>query len=274
MRPLSGRRRKTYLVVFFALALALMPAAIFYADGWRFKAGIGLIRTGGIFVSTALNDALIFIDDKQVGSTSIISHGQYVDDLAPSSYEVKVTKTGYREWKRIIIVEPQIVTDVRARLIPSEILVEPLLVSDLATSTPHISKDTALEYTDLFAVKRVASSTVPVDVSDGIGLFIDGGTLSARWMSSNKPASAFCGRPSFCAKEFPIEDRAQVTHAEFLGGEVLYRTSDGSIYLSEIDARLSPQRVKLFSAKGADFILVGGRVIIKSGKSFLQIDKL
>jgi hypothetical protein len=274
MRPLSGRVRRAYFISFILLALALMPAVIFYADGWRFKSGFGFLRTGGIFVSAPYSDARISIDGKEVGSTSILSRGLYVDDLAPSSYEVTVAKEGYRTWTRVIIVEPQIVTDMLARLIPEEIEVDALLVTDAATSTPHISKATYDAYLSVFATKLIASSTVPVDESDSIALFIDHGTLIARWMNKDLPPSVFCGRPSYCVREFAVEDRADVTRAIFNRGEVIYRTSDGDIYLSEVDVRQHPQKVLLYAGKGADVSVIDGKVIIKHGKTLYQVGRL
>ena len=126
------------------------------------------------------SDTDIFIDGKKVGSSSFLSRGLYVDNLAASSYQVKVTKSGYRDWSRTIVVEPQIVTDMSARLIPETTVLSPLLVSDFATSTPHISKETYAAYLAVFSARHMASSTVPVATSDSINLFIDHGTSESK----------------------------------------------------------------------------------------------
>ncbi len=274
MTPLSPRLRRFYFFGFLMVGLLLLPLVIYYADGWRFKSGYGFVKTGGIFVSLPYSDAEVMIDGKRVGSSSFLSRGLYVDNLAPSAYEVQVAKNGYRPWKRLIIVEPQVVTDMSARLIPETINIDQLLITDVATSTPHIIKETFIAYQAIFSAKKIASSTIPVATFNSVGLFIDHGALYARWLEKNAPPSEFCGRPSYCVKQITVENGETVTRAMFYKGDVIYRTQNGNIYLSEFDARKEPMKIVIFSASGADISIIDGDLIIKSGTKLYQVGSL
>ena len=274
MTPLSARVRRAYLVLFFVVGGILLPLVIYYADGWRFKSGFGFVKTGGIFVALPYSDAEVFIDGSRVGASSFLSRGLFVDNLPPSAYEVKVTKEGYRDWHRLIVVEPQIVTDMSARLVPGAIEINSLLVTDIATSTLHISKETYAAYLAVFSAKHVASSTVPVALSDSIALFIDEGALYARWEGKNAPPSEFCGRPSYCVRQINIENREVVTRAMFYKGDIVYRTKKGEIYLSEFDVRQEPLKILLYAHAGADTNIIDGNLIIKSGTQLYQVGSI
>ena len=274
MEPLSLRVRRSYMIGFTLLWVLLIPAVLLYADGWRFREGFGFVRTGGIFVSVPYTEAHVSINGKLVGTSSFLNRGLYLNDLAPSSYVLTVEKDGYRTWSRTLVVEPQVVSDVRALLIPDTLEIVPLSTRPISTSTRSISKETKAAYLSVFSAHTVASSTVPVSVSDSIGLFINQGTLSAQWMKEEYPQSIFCGRPSFCVKEIPIERTSTVTRAVFYKGGVVYRTVEGDIYFTELDVRATPITIKIFSGVEDDFSVIDGNLILKQGSSLYQVDSL
>ncbi len=277
MQPLSPLIRRLYLILFVALFFAILPVAIFYADGWRYKPGYGFARTGGIYVTVPYQGATISINGEVVGESGFLARSFYVGDLAPSAYIVHVTRDGYRSWDRLLVVEEQLVTDTRAILIPSYIPITRLLaatssVSQFASTTEVVTKTAYESYLDAFATSTIASSTVPLDESDGIALFMDKNKLVARWVKENAfPPSLFCERPTVCVTEMPLAQNV-LTSARFYGGGVVYATKEGKIFFTEIDLRQTPVTALLYSAKGADIRVVDGGLYLKSGKDLYQIE--
>src|SRR3989344_7865641 len=110
MKPLSPRTRRLYLYVLSALFLISVPAALLYSSGYRYKAGFGLVRTGGIFLSIPYSDATVSLNGKEAGTTGFLTRRFYIDDLAPSTYAIHVEREGSNPWYRALVVEPSIVT--------------------------------------------------------------------------------------------------------------------------------------------------------------------
>lgn len=278
MQPLSPLVRRLYLALFMFLFAALLPAVIFYADGWRYKSGFGLVRTGGIFVSVPYPDASISLNGQSVGRSGFLERSFYMGDLAPSAYIVHVESEGYRPWNRLIVVEEQLVSDARALLLPQEM---PVLRLVAATSTATQTASTTIRivpratlttYTALFAAAASASSTIPVDEQDGVGLFLERGSLVARWREENSfPPSHFCERPSVCVDTIVLENITEVRAARFFRGGVVYATQSGEIHFLEVDVRRTPLHILLFSAPNPDIRIVDDALIVKSGTTFYEI---
>lgn len=282
MEPLSPNIRRLYLYFSVVLFMLLLPAVIFYADGWRFKRGFGFVRTGGIFVSVPYTGATVSINNEQVGESGFLERSFYVDNLAPSVYTLRVEREGNRTWERLLVVEPQLVTDARALLIPTEIDLIPV-----ATTSPEIEnenepvQEVSLElYQEYLAVftatstaTTTASTTIPIDESDGIGLFLREGNLFAGWLDKGAlPPSIFCGRPSYCNPEITIErSEGEVNRAFFYNRGVVFSTKEGGIYFVEADIRPTALSVQLYSAKGAQVRLVGDTLLIRDGQTTYEV---
>src|SRR5258708_7086424 len=111
MKPLSPLRRRIYLIVLALLFCIVVPCALLFAAGWRYKSGFGLVQTGGIFINVPSSDATISLNGEPVGTSSFLNHNFYISDLASSAYLVRVEKPGYRPWDKVLVVEPELVTD-------------------------------------------------------------------------------------------------------------------------------------------------------------------
>jgi hypothetical protein len=279
MQPLSPLVRRLYLTLFIGLFFAILPATIFYADGWRYKSGFGFVRTGGVYISVPYPDADVMVNGQQVGRSGFLDRNFYLGDLAPASYTVHVEREGYLVWERHLIVEEQLVTDARAVLLPVEIPVLRLVAAtssasqENSTTTRTVSQSTITEYTRVFSATTTASSTIPVDEQGGVGLFIEKGSLVARWIQENAfPLSHFCERPSACTSAIVLEKTKTVTSARFFSGGVAYATTDGGVHFREIDIRETPVSAPLFSVKGTDIRVIDDLLIIKSGTTFYEIE--
>ncbi len=275
MQPLSPILRRIYLIAFIMLFCTIIPIAIFYADGWRYQPGYGFVRTGGIFVSVPYADAQVSVNGEVLGTSGFLEHSFYKGDLAPSAYIVHVEREGYRPWDRLLVVEEQLVTDTRAVLIPEEITALKIVMAtsslEVSTTSRTLSRAAYDEYLAIFAATTTASTTVPLDESDGVGLFLNKGKLTARWIQKNAfPPSHFCERPSVCVLEIVLAD-AQVTAAQFFRGGVVYATKDGQVTFHEIDIRESALKVPLYSAKNADIRIIEDALVVKSGSTLFEL---
>lgn len=277
MQPLPQRTRRLYLYVFVALFMAVLPVVILYADGWRFRQGHGFVRTGGIFIAVPYPGAHVYVGDIEVGRSGFLERSFYIDNLAPSAYMVRVEAENYATWSRMLIVEEQLVTDARVFLIPTKITSIELTTRSPVLDQRQISTETYAEYVQSFATTTgtLASSTLPVEESEGIGLFIIDGDVSVRWMREGALSpSVFCGRPSFCVTDIPVERGDEdVISARLFKGGVVYLTKTG-LYFSEIDARPSPLVASLYSGAGIDFRVIGDALLVQDGERIFEVEGL
>lgn len=283
MQPLSPLIRRFYLALFMLLFAAMLPAIIFYADGWRYKVGFGFVRTGGIYIGVPYVDADVSMNGEYVGRSGFLERSFYIGDLAPDFYTVRVEREGYRPWSRQLAVEEKLVTDARALLLPLAIAPVRLVIA-----TSSVSKDTdtlrvvpratIIEYGSIFAAtsslpsRLTGASTIPIDEQEGIGLFIEGGTLIARWIRENSfPPSQFCERPSSCVDTIALESNARVTDAHFFRGGVVYVTEAGEVHFVEVDVRSSPLHMLFFSAPRASIRIIDDVLVVKSGSEYYHV---
>lgn len=277
MQPLSPFIRRLYLTLFMVLFAALLPAVIFYADGWRYKAGFGFVRTGGIYIGVPYAEANVQVNGEYIGRSGFLDRSFYLGDLAPATYTVRVEREGYRPWTRQLIVEEQLVTDTRALLLPIEVTPVRLVVATSSASQSTetmriVPRATITEYAALFAATSTASSTIPVDEQEGIGLFLEKGVLTARWIQENSfPPSQFCQQPSSCVDSIVIENTQRVVDAHLFRGGVVYVTEGGEVHFIEADVRPSPLHLLFFEAPKAQIQIIDDALVIKSGTEYYEI---
>ena len=274
MEPLSASRRRLYLIFFSLIFVIGLPVTIFYADGWRFEPGIGLVRTGGLYVSVPGSGARITVNDRVVGESGFLQRSFYVDDLAPAAYIVRAEREGARLWRRVLIVEPQLVTSADVVLLPEDIMLTELMVSGNATGTRVIAQTAFDDIRAAFATST-ASSTLPLDRRGGVELRIVAGDVLVRWAEDGQLPSIFCSSPSLCEREFSVKRfGGEALDARFYGSGVVYRTKEGGIYFSEVDIRETPVSAQIYAADKSDMRIIDGALIIKSGPAFYEVQGL
>ncbi len=272
MKPLSINRRRLYLFGLVILFLAFLPAVLFFASGYSFRSGFGFIKMGGIFISVPYAGAAVSINGEAVGTSGIVKSRFYIDNLPPSSYEIQVTREGSRPWKKTLVVEENLVSDARALLIPKEIRPTPLSFIAEASTTKTVSRS---QY-DLYISSFKLPSATSTRGSFGESVFIENGDVFVRLSDAGAlPPSSFCGRPSYCVSEIPIESgKAISTEASFFGGGVVYATKEGGIFLAESDIRPTPAVASIYPKRGAIFRVIDGALIIKDGKDLYEMEGL
>jgi len=134
-------------IVFFALAAIPL---ILYASGWRFvwKEKI-LVRTGGLFIASfPSTETKIFVDDTLRKETSLISRSLFLGQLSPGIHQVRVAREGYHEWSKTIFVEPELVAELRAILVPQVPQAYQVLRDTSLTSVFYASKEETIVFQD------------------------------------------------------------------------------------------------------------------------------
>jgi hypothetical protein len=273
MEPFPAYKRRIYFFLFAVLFVILLPAVILYADGWRFKSGIGLVQTGGIYIDVPYTDATISVNDAYAGRSGFLQHTLYIDDLAPAAYSVRVEKPGFRSWNRLLIVEPKLVTDSRSVLLPDDVMLTRLVLAGNASSTRIIPQTEYAAFMTAFATSTVASSTKPIEEENTVALYVVDGDVIVEWMGANQPPSIFCISPSLCETEMSIKRiGGPATDARFFGGGVVYHTQEGGVYFTEIDIRPTAVSAQLYAAPETDMRIIDGALIIKSGELLYEVE--
>ncbi len=291
MQPLSRRTRLSYLLLFVGLFCICLPLAILYASGYRFGKNGLIVETGGIYISVAGSGVTLSLNGKEVGVSSLFTHTFYVDNLAPGTYAVHLSREGYYPWYKTLVVEPRIVTDARGFVINSEPTFLKLVRADtvgtstaLASTTRAVSRTTYDAYLRAFAPTTTPKSLAgqasllpkPVDISGGEELYLENGVARVSWTRSTSTLpSAFCEAPSLCDREVVVtHTKEQVAHAALYLGGVLYQLPKSGIFLSEIDVRPTSVVVPLYQKPGGDFRLIDGALIVKDGSTLYQVTGL
>lgn len=113
---LRYRRKLFFLSI--AGFLIITPPVLLYTAGYRLADNWSLAKTGGIYIFSPLSGSEIFIDNSLKKQTNLLQGGVFVQNLRPNIYSALVAKEDYWPWQKNLKIEPQLVTEARAFLIP------------------------------------------------------------------------------------------------------------------------------------------------------------
>ena len=110
---MTRRFRRFIFLIFTIFFVVSSIIVILFAQGYRFDFNsLKIMRTGGIFLKTSVDDAKIYINDKYVESTNgILSHSALISSLTPKNYNVFVYKENYYPWNKTVEVKNGMVTE-------------------------------------------------------------------------------------------------------------------------------------------------------------------
>jgi hypothetical protein len=140
--------------------------SIYYARGYRLgfqKNQISLSPQGILTVTSSPSGAEVYVDGNlKMATDNNIS-------LLPGVYEVKVTKDGYKDWKKTLVIEKEIVTPAHAFLVASAPSLTALTFS--GAQKPVMAPD----------FSKVAFIIQP-DTENGVELSSEGKTKAGLWV--------------------------------------------------------------------------------------------
>lgn len=273
MRPLSQRRRRFYLLTLTVLFFISVPLALLYSSGYRYKAGFGLVKTGGIYLSVPYDEAVVSINGEEIGTTRFLNKSFYIDDLAPSSYAVHVEREGDHSWYRTLFVEPQLVTRAEVTLVPESPEILRLTRGGVTgTTTRALSVDLYDTYLKAFSLLATSSESRRGGVA--VAATVVEGDVYVHWTDAERePQDNFCARPSNCVESFLLEDGPQDSYSvAFLGDGVVYATKLGGVFFSEMDVRRTPVSAAIYPRRGADVRVIDGNLVVKDGSALYAIE--
>jgi uncharacterized protein YneR len=107
---MNKKHYKILFIFFSILFFVAAPSAIFYAQGYRLDLEERkIVKTGGLFIKAFPKQCMIYIDDKFAKNTDFIFGEAFIKNLNPKEYKIRVEKSGYFPWKKILKVEEELV---------------------------------------------------------------------------------------------------------------------------------------------------------------------
>lgn len=301
MRPMSKKKRLSYLFGLTVVFFLLLPVIILYAIGYRLGdvSWLDLESTGGIFVRTERSGVEVYVDGVIDNKTGIFQHNFLISDLEPGVHELLVRADGYNQWVKKVEVFAEKVTEINPYLVHNETILEMLSQYVLpdgsvvtATSTVELKKITnKMVNPEYFAASKLFASSSPTSIATSsrvlfasvnfnsvgkkglvlknkVALWQEGNDLFVEWLGDKDGAPYyFCSADEVCEikKKIPIGNK--FSHFDFYPGKnnyVLVVLSDG-IYVHETDDRTSAQnKAVLIPGKNLDFrINTDGTLYVK-----------
>ncbi|MFA7193947.1 MAG: hypothetical protein WC087_03465 [Candidatus Paceibacterota bacterium] len=141
MKPLSKKQRSSSLILLLVIFLAGVPILLTYSSGYRVDwDNFSFVKTGGIFVHSDLSGANVFIDDEFSESGGVLLKNILVQNLKSNeTYKIRVEKEGYATWYKELFVHPNLVTEARVLMLPTDIPFEKIdKFSIVANTDPKI----------------------------------------------------------------------------------------------------------------------------------------
>jgi len=93
------------------------PIINLYISGYRLTSNFKIIKTGGIYVYSPLNEVKIYLNNSYKKQTGIIQDGIFLQNLKPGKYTILAAKDGFWPWQKKIEVKEEIVTELRPVLV-------------------------------------------------------------------------------------------------------------------------------------------------------------
>lgn len=262
------RMRRILFYGLAALFVTVAPLLFAYSLGYRFDFTARAVeKTGGIFVKSKLTRLSVFVNGSFARETSLISRGALITNVAPGNYLIRIEKEGYQPWAKAVVVEPEVVTELRRiMLIPREVesaTATPVELSILA-APPAATGTIAIDARGNLVERKSGRREVirpHVHSFGSIGasiLFVDKNGFLARVNPASREIATL-GSPGFYLSEEPVRFRRSPT------GDVAIIDSSGGVFILDTSDVLKPVsggvREVYFDRRGEKMLLVKERAI-------------
>ncbi len=105
------------------------------AQGWVIDINnLSIVKTGALFLKFSPNDAVPTINNKKPQHTSsgLIQSGILIKNLTPGNYAVKLSKSGYKDWRKNLVVESGLITAAsQIKLWPDNVYAETIITEQI-----------------------------------------------------------------------------------------------------------------------------------------------
>lgn len=115
---MTKRTRKALFIASAAIFAVAVAPLLMYTVGYRLTSSFKLTKTGGLFITAPQVNSDIFVDNNFKKKTNFLQNNLFIQNLTPRSYSVLVAKEGYWPWFKKVEVEPKMVAEARAFMVP------------------------------------------------------------------------------------------------------------------------------------------------------------
>lgn len=119
--PLTKQHRHFVFLAAVAAFVIAVPTMVFYAVGYRFdfsESFYNIKSVGGLYISSPVSDANIFVDDELVEDIRIFRAAAYIQNLEAGVHEVYVERDGLHTWVKELPVFAHLVTEAQSFNMP------------------------------------------------------------------------------------------------------------------------------------------------------------
>ncbi|MBI2627511.1 PEGA domain-containing protein [Candidatus Nomurabacteria bacterium] len=284
-------KKYTKLAIFCLAFIVISPIIVLYAKGDIFTSGWNILKTGGIYITSAPIGSEIFINSQLKGLTSFFSRNVLIKSLRPNTYEVLVKKEGYNAWTNKIKVSDNFVSDANVFMLPTEIKLEEIKKFDLTQkdsekiTIPASVKNK--EYEDVNLVfsspsvltqKTSANTTPKIDfkgnlgtknspIMDGkLGVWREGGEVFVAWFGRNDTAPKYLCRESDCMQTISVFNFGKpVRNINFFPeyDGVIIVALENKIEAFQADPHITKLFQKIYVGQSPDFRIIDEVLYIK-----------
>lgn len=292
MKPLSNKKRYTYLITLSTLCIILIPFLVLYARGYRLNDAWNLIETGGIYVNPRVSGATIYIDDKSIEQTGLFQRSVLKQNLKKGNHKVAILKDGYRYWEKTVSVGDQLVTELHPFLLPKIVkereVFEYVDTSGEATSTRTKIKNT--EYKEVFTL-ATATTSIKTKVVSGqattteqrknliqrnkLELWIDEGNIVVMWKGDPEGVPYYFCVSQKCTSSEVVDLDSPIENFDFLPerDDVIIVSTKTAMYAVELDGRFgrSVEILRVFKNPDARFVVKDNGLFVKEGSLITEL---
>lgn len=291
--PMHGRKRFFVSLFFVVLFIVLIPFILLYSAGYRLGKGFSLLPTGGVYVFYPESGADVYVDGTLSKTTSLFERGIFIDNLNPRSYNLEVSKKGYRPWKKTVDVAEKKVAEAYPYLIPEVIATSSIPKFVTIASGASVSNPLYREVVSLFATttattttkllskemfapsstSAVVATTTVHNIRKDIEISLEDSKVVAYWKGrADSTPFYFCDTERLkCEASLEVLS-GDIKKVDFYPGRndvVIYSTKDG-IYSTELDTR-SPQNTFKLLSGNLDFREDDQRVFIRDKNNYYEL---
>ena len=111
------KKRRIWLILCVLIFIISAPVINLYISGYRLTSDFKIIKTGGIYVYSSLNEVKIYLNSEYKKQTGIIQSGIFLQNLNPGKYTILAAKDGFWPWQKKIEVKEELVAELHPVLV-------------------------------------------------------------------------------------------------------------------------------------------------------------
>ena len=103
---MNKRTRLIFFAVLITIFFLLAPQIVLYSLGYRFDfEEKRLVNTGGLYLRVWPQRAEVFIDNRFIKKTGILTNAILIQNLLPKKHEILIKREGYHFWKKTLEIK-------------------------------------------------------------------------------------------------------------------------------------------------------------------------